>query len=179
MDPKDWKIQLSNYCQNNSSDCQRIPQGLKPAGFQQGTNDYKNIPHSQSFVQYIWDLLNYPPTDLTTAPFTLLGFAHLLLDLKTFMTRRGECWKQPQLRFANALLARPGWTTKRRNKLCPYELLLQACTLFENCWNEPVLKFSLFWFGISRFFLACDAKTWQSMSRYYTHFEVKNSNFKH
>lgn len=43
-------------------------------------------------------------------------------------------------------------TTKRKNKLCPYELLLQACTLFENCWNEAVLKFSLLWFGILRLF---------------------------
>lgn len=97
MDPKDWEIQLHNYCQNNSNDCQRIPQGLKPAGFQQGTNDYKNIPHSQSFVQHVWDLLNYPPTDLTTAPLTLLALAHLLLDLKTSMIRKEESCNSPQM----------------------------------------------------------------------------------
>lgn len=146
MDPKDWKIQLNNYCQNNSSDCQRIPQGLKPAGFQQGTNDYKNIPHSQSFVQYIWDLLNYPPTDLTTAPFTLLALPIFCWAWKPSWQEEESPETSPrwQLRFANGLLARPGWTTKRRNKLCPYELLLQAYTLFENCWNEPVLKFKSF-----------------------------------
>lgn len=150
---KRLEIQLNNYCQNNSSDCQRIPQGLKPAGFQQGTNDYKNIPHSQSFVQYIWDLLNYPPTDLTV-PFTCWALP-IFAGPENLPDKRSRVLKLTPddswgllMGFWQDLVG----TTKRKNKLCPYELFLQACTLFENCWNQAVLKFSLLWFGISRFF---------------------------